>query len=159
MFSLTIAIEIVFSGSKCHFGPSNVQVADQHGAPQNPAAAVLVYANPNLNCGFPAPTPLDLVIAPNTATLSMTWGDILAGIMTMAIDIVLQTAINLICYFGTGKLFNWIGRKVAPRAGARALVLVEPDLWRVTLTWCGFTRALRPYMFEELGRMPFAAQW
>ena len=81
--SLTIIIEILFSGSKCHFGPSNIFVKDQHGADQNPAAAVLVYANVNLNCGFPVPTPLDVVIAPNTAVLPMTWGDILGGLFSM----------------------------------------------------------------------------
>ncbi|WP_394844387.1 DUF2169 domain-containing protein [Pendulispora brunnea] len=38
-------------------------------------------------------------------------------------------------------------------------VLVEPDRWRVTMVWAGFARALRPYLPQELARMPFQAQW
>lgn len=38
-------------------------------------------------------------------------------------------------------------------------VLIEPDLWRVTLLWAGHTPARRPYMLEELARMPFLAEW
>jgi hypothetical protein len=38
-------------------------------------------------------------------------------------------------------------------------IVIEPDRWAVTLLWAGFAPARRPYMPEELGRMPFLADW
>jgi hypothetical protein len=120
-FSITIAIEILFSGSKCHFGPSAIVVADQYGAAQNPAAAVGVVVNPNLNCGFPIPTPLDVVAAFNTTQVGMTLGDIMGGLYSMLVDFAFQTIINLLAYKYLGKAVGAVGRRVAPRVGAGAL--------------------------------------
>jgi hypothetical protein len=120
-FSITIAIEILFSGSKCHFGPSAIVVPDQYGAEQNPAAAVGVVVNPNLNCGFPVPTPLDVVAAFNTTQVGMTFGDIMGGLYSMVVDFAFQTLINLLAYKYLGKAVGAVGRRVAPRVGAGAL--------------------------------------
>lgn len=38
-------------------------------------------------------------------------------------------------------------------------VLIEPDEDRVSLVWRGSAPALRPYMPEELDRMPFRVEW
>jgi hypothetical protein len=127
-FSLIIAIEMICAGSKSHFGPSAINVTDQTGAPGNPAAACLVVANLNLNCGFPVPTPLGVVVTFNTAAVGMTWGDIIGGIFSMALDWVFQTIINLLCfkYLGpVGKAIEGWGGRVAARLGIRALGRAE----------------------------------
>lgn len=38
-------------------------------------------------------------------------------------------------------------------------VVIEPDVGRLTVVWRGAARALRPYMPEELPRMPFRVEW
>jgi hypothetical protein len=119
--SIIIFIEILFSSSKSHFGPSAVVVSDQYGAAKNPAAAVGVVVNPNLNCGFPVPTPLDVVIATNTTQVAMTWGDIIGGLYSMVVDAVFQTIINLISFKVLGPAMEGLGRRLAPRLGIRAL--------------------------------------
>lgn len=118
--SIIIAIEIAFSGSKCHFGPLSTVVRDQYGAQQNPAAAVLGTTNVNLNCGFPAPTPFGFVFTFNTVVVEMTMGDIWAGWYSMCCDIIFQTIINLLSYFALSRLAGAIARRVAPRAAAIA---------------------------------------
>src|SRR5690606_20010706 len=120
-FSLTIAIEILFSGSKCHFGPSAITVVDQYGTEQNPAAAVAVVANVNLNCGFPVPTPLDVVAAFNTTAVGMTVGDILGGVYSMVTDAAFQTIINLLSFKFLGNFMKGLGHRVDPRVGAGVL--------------------------------------
>lgn len=119
--SAVIVIEVLLSGSKCYFGPSNVLVRDQHGGVQNPAAAVLGKVNVNLNCGFPVPLMSNVVLAPNTATLRMTAGDIAGGLYVMLVDQIFQTTINLFAYFVIGPLCNWFGRKVLYWMGVRGL--------------------------------------
>jgi hypothetical protein len=37
-------------------------------------------------------------------------------------------------------------------------LLIEPDLARVTLVWCGSAPALRPYLPVELARMPLRVE-
>ena len=36
---------------------------------------------------------------------------------------------------------------------------IEPDENRVCVVWCGSAPALRPYMPDELERMPFRIDW
>lgn len=123
-FSIIIAIEMVMAGSKSHFGPSAITVKDQTGADGNPAAACGVVVNMNLNCGFPFPTPLGVVIAFNTNAVGMTWGDILGGLFSMAMDWCFQTLINIICfkYLGfVGQGFRKMGERVAEMLGMRTL--------------------------------------
>ncbi len=123
-FSLIIAVEMIMAGSKSHFGPSAINVVDQTGAPGNPAAACLVVANLNLNCGFPFPTPLGVVITFNTSAVGMTWGDILGGVFSMVMDWCFQTLINILCfkYLGfVGKSLRRMGQRVASRLGIRTL--------------------------------------
>jgi len=38
-------------------------------------------------------------------------------------------------------------------------VVIEPDEGRVTLVWRGSAQALRPYMVEELDKMPLRVEW
>lgn len=104
--SLTIGLEILLSGSKSHFGPLAINVTDQHGAAGNPAAALFVVANPNLNCGFPLPTPFGAVIAPTTHFVGMTLGDIVAGLLYMGWDFLVQAALNKL----GSKLGDWMGK-------------------------------------------------
>ena len=38
-------------------------------------------------------------------------------------------------------------------------VVIEPDKHELSIVWCGSVKALRPYMDEELEKMPFEISW
>ncbi|MDO6597312.1 DUF2169 domain-containing protein [Oceanihabitans sp. 2_MG-2023] len=38
-------------------------------------------------------------------------------------------------------------------------VIIEPDTNSLSIVWCGTIKALRPYMEEELEKMPFEVKW
>jgi hypothetical protein len=123
---ITILLEILLSGSESHFGPISAQVSDQYGAAGNPAAALGIIVNPNLNCGFPLPTPFGFVIAPTTHFVGMTLGDLVAGMLSMAFDFLVQAALNKLgaklgdwLGKGAGALANKFGIGVMSRAAAR----------------------------------------
>lgn len=118
--SLTIFIEMMLSSSKCHFGPSSVIVSDQHGGTGNPAAALAFNININLNCGFPIPTP-GLVLAPNTTVVTLTLGDVVAGMYLMVLDFGLQSLVNMFSHFCLGPLFGWLGARLGAYLGIRPL--------------------------------------
>lgn len=137
-FSVTIMVEMIFGGSKSHFGPAAIEVKDQYGAPGNPAAACLVLANVNLNCGFPIPTPLDAVFAFNTTAVEMTWADILAGLYSMLVDFVLQAALNWIGYkyMGfIGKGFQRLFNRLGPRLGIKSLTKAAAKTTDLRAAW------------------------
>jgi hypothetical protein len=118
--SLTLILEILFSGSKSHFGVASVQVKDQWGAAGNLGVALLGYVNPNLNCGYPMPTPFGVVIAPTTHVQSMTLGDFVAGVYLMTWDFALQSILNK----AGGPLSSMFGRAaggIARRLGVGML--------------------------------------
>lgn len=92
--STTLIIEILTSGSKSYFGPSYYQLKDQTGSPGTPAVALLMSVNPNLNCGYPLPTPTGMVMAFTTKALGLTWGDILAGLINMGVDFAFQAVLQ-----------------------------------------------------------------
>jgi hypothetical protein len=124
--SITILLEILLSGSKSHFGPIGTQVSDQYGAAGNPAAALGIVINPNLNCGFPLPTPTGIVIAPTTHFVGMTLGDLVAGLLSMAFDFLIQALLNKLGAAagnwlgkGAGAIANKFGIGVLSRAAAR----------------------------------------
>ena len=94
---------LLASGSKSEFGSTQYLVK---GKPA--AVALLLYVNPNLNCGDPAPAPLDGVIAITGHVVGMTWGDVLAGFFAMGLDCLLQYALNKL----GDKLFNKLTQKV-----------------------------------------------
>jgi hypothetical protein len=103
-----------------------VQVADQYGAAGNPAAALAIVVNPNLNCGFPLPTPFGFVIAPTTHFVGMTLGDFVAGALSMAFDFLIQALLNKIGSVlgdllgkAAGRIASKFGIGVISRAAAR----------------------------------------
>jgi hypothetical protein len=49
--------------------------------------------------------------------------------------------------------------KLGPTSPVIHSVVVEPDLYRVAITWRGCAPALRPYGGDEIAKMPFAAEW
>lgn len=53
------------------------------------------------------------------------------------------------------------GRKgtFTPTKPVLQTLLIEPDAFRITAVWRGAALALRPYMPEELDRMPFRVTW
>ncbi len=151
--SIIIVIEMAFSGSKCHFGPHSVQVRDQYGATQNPACALAWVANPNLNCGFPVPTPTGVVFAFNTVAEELTAGDIWGGLYGMISDIVIQTIINLVSFIFVGRAGSAIARRVAPRLVAVATTRAAArraarQAWKAA----GKTSPLSHYMRREMAK-------
>ena len=52
------------------------------------------HFNPNLNCGYPLPTPTGGVIALTTHEVQMTWGDIVSGALQMGFDFLIMWAMN-----------------------------------------------------------------
>lgn len=125
--SITLPLEILLSGSKSHFGPTSITVSDQKGGTGNPAAALGVFVNLNLNCGFPIPTPFGLVIAPTTHMVGMTLGDLIAGLLFMTWDFLIQAALNKLgAKIGdvmgnvAKRIANKLGVGVMSRAASRA---------------------------------------
>jgi hypothetical protein len=100
--SVDLAVTILTSGSKCHFGSASYQVMNKP-----PALALLVAANPNLNCGTPVPTGSGVVICLNTHMAGMSWADVLGGFGSMMGDAIVQTAFNALgTAFGGLKVFK-----------------------------------------------------
>lgn len=46
--------------------------------------------------------------------------------------------------------------KLRPRLHS---IIIEPDVWQVSMVWVGITAARRPYLIDELAKMPFLAEW
>lgn len=134
-----LPIIILTSGSKSHFGPASVKTGIK-GSEESVGAAALFYVNLNLNCGGATkcpPTPTGVVIAVNTVGVGLTLGDIVAGIVQMGFDFLIQWGLN--CLFSSNaasKFFNWaagpIARALCP--GARSLMTAM------------FARGINPYV-------------
>jgi len=104
--SVTLPIEIVFSASKSHFGSSKYKTEKGIAA-----VSLLFLTNLNLNCGTPIPTPTGVVLALATHRVDMTWGDLVAGALSMAVDFVIQ---KYLTKWGN-KFGDYIGKKFADR--------------------------------------------
>jgi hypothetical protein len=89
--NLTIALVILGSASKSYFGPATVQAGGS-----SVAVAAAMVMNPNMNCAFPCPVPLGIVISMNTVSAGMTLGDYMSGLVTLLIEGVIQTFLNLV---------------------------------------------------------------
>jgi hypothetical protein len=105
--SVTLPVEMLFSSSKSHFSSSRYQAAGQQ-----VSCALLVYVNPNLNCGTPCPTPTGMVAAITTHMVDMTWGDVFAGLLAMAADALIQFLLNKLGSFLGGKLSSFLSEKL-----------------------------------------------
>lgn len=114
---LSIAIEIVLSGSKSYFGSYQYLHRDPTGASKPVCAALLGPVNINVNCGTPLCTPTGVVIAPNTHVVGFTWWDIAAGVINAVVDIAIAFAINK---FG-GQLATKLAHKIGPRLPNKVL--------------------------------------
>lgn len=113
--SLTLPIEWVFSSSKSHFGVSRYKA---EGKPI--AVALLLVANPNLNCGTPLPTPTGVVLALNTHFVGMTLADFLGGLAFMAADFLLQAVLQKLGDRGAGFIARRLVPPVMSRTAAKA---------------------------------------
>lgn len=82
-------LNTMFSGSTSEFFAFSVKV---HGKPV--AIATVIIVGVNLNCGFPCSAPLDVVIAPSTVFAGFRFGDLVAGLAGMAVDVLISLAIN-----------------------------------------------------------------
>jgi hypothetical protein len=154
--SVPLPIEIAFSASKSHFGPRSYVEKDNKGENNHIAAALLEHLNPNLNCGTPFPTPTGLVLAMNTHGVGMTWGDIVAGAVQMAIDTALQTALYYAgngVGWGLGKIASRLGPQALSRTAARAAIHNLPKAARpVGLSFGDAARQLRANQLAKVTR-------
>ena len=107
--SMTLAAELLTSGSKSHFGVTSLKVKDQTGAEGCVAVGLLGMSNMNLNCGTPAPLPVGMVIAPTTYLAKMKLGDLISGLYMMAWDYAAQ---RIVQEFGNA-LKEWAFPRVA----------------------------------------------
>ena len=122
--SVLLLIEIPLSSSKCHFGSSKYK------CDKGTVGVSLLFAvNLNLNCGTPCPTPTGTVLAVATHRVDMTWGDICAGVMNMASDWLIQTALQFVgsaaggaAAKGLGAVYGEIGAVLLER-GAPSFIL------------------------------------
>ena len=111
------------SGSKSEFGCFTVHAKGKPVATAFPA----VYGTLNLNCQGPTTVPLPLltgiVVAPNTVFAGMSLGDIIASVISLYIDIILQA----IMYFVWGKYGDLVGQAAW---GKMAEILADTGLGR-----------------------------
>ena len=122
MVIVELPMIIAFSASKSHFGSSTYFVTDK-----TPALALAVFANPNLNCGLPCPTPTGVAICINTHVAGMSWGDIGSGFGSMCGDIVVQTILNVLgMKYGEG-----FGKWLAGKVGASATGFIANQAWQI----------------------------
>jgi hypothetical protein len=100
-----LAIIIGLGSSKIMFGSSTVKIA-VGGAGEDCGACIppMVPFSLNLGCNEPISLPTDAVVAPNTVEVMMTFGDIIGGILDMALDI----AISWIASKVGGAFNNWV---------------------------------------------------
>lgn len=117
-----LPLVIAFSSSKSHFYSNKYEVTGK-----NPALALAVFANPNLNCGLPVPTPTGVAICINTHVAGMTWGDIGAGFGAMFGDMVIQTILNVLGMKYGEAFGTWVARKL----GASATGFIATQAWQI----------------------------
>jgi len=134
------------SGSKSMFGASTVQ---SQGSPT--AAAIVVVMNLNLNCWSPVPIPLGYVCAPNTVMVGMTLGDILGGLCAMAMDMLIQYALNKA--FSSGVMTRFFNRLQGPII--RALIPNAPRFTTLTTALFGQSGRIlsNPWVANTLGNL------
>lgn len=116
-----LPIIIAFGGSKVMFGSSKVKIAAMSGSKDcGCCVPPFVPFSMNLACNDPCSYPSDYVVAPNTVEVGMTLGDILGGVISMAVDI----GFSWVCGQLAGKLSNamgnMVGRLMANEAAERA---------------------------------------
>lgn len=107
-----LPLVILFSGSKSYFGPASVQA---QGKVIGCALIFVVDINGNcwdiLSAGIGLVAPTGVVITWNTVETSLSWGDIIGGFITMAID----AAFTALLSFLGGKLAGRISGPIVRR--------------------------------------------
>lgn len=99
--NILFPIYVLTSSSTSNFGSFTVLSGDK------PTAVALgVYVNMNLNCGQPVNTPTGMVIAPGCNMIGMTFGEILAGLVSIAVNMAISFALDRLGKVNFGKKFN-----------------------------------------------------
>ncbi|MEM9455940.1 MAG: hypothetical protein AAGF11_17300 [Myxococcota bacterium] len=108
-----LPLVIGFSGSKSYFGPASVQA---EGKVIGCALIFVVDLNGNcwdiLSAGIGLVAPTGVVITWNTVETSLTFGDILGGFITMAIDAACTAALSFLGGKLAGRLSGPIVRRI-----------------------------------------------
>lgn len=129
--NVLLPVTIGLGGSKVLFGSSKVHI--NVGGSATHCGCCLPPIVPfgfNMACNFPCNFLTDFVIAPNTVEVGMTLGDILMGIVSAYIDMVVSLAFG----WGAGKVggavVNAIARRVAQRSFTSLASTLGPDVAR-----------------------------
>ncbi|HEY0133291.1 MAG TPA: hypothetical protein VGB85_04400 [Nannocystis sp.] len=112
--SLLTPLDMLFSSSASYFGPSSHTV---EGAPV--AAALFMFANPNLNCHFFGPAPTGIVLCFTTHYVGMSIFDILFGVISMAVAIVIDVATGAVAGAASKAAQKTIIKPITRRVSAK----------------------------------------
>lgn len=97
--NVLIPLLIIGSSSKCEFAVGSVQGSD------GPIAVSLFrVVGINLACGFPCSMPTCAVVNWGTVSLGFTWGDLVASVLCMAIDMLKSYLVDKLVKGLVGKL-------------------------------------------------------
>lgn len=147
--SLNTPIDIITSSSKSLFGSSRYLIGDKKAA-----AALFGNTNPNLNCGTPISTPTGCVLAVNTHYVGMTWGDFLAGILSMLADMFAEAAWEKVSKTkAMGAVKEFVKRKVITKIplSNKAIGLVKKGTEALEGKLGNFDKRVAGKLFKELG--------
>ena len=116
-----LPIVIAFGGSKVMFGSSKVKIAAKSGAKDcGCCVPPCVPLSINLACNDPCSYPSDFVVAPNTVEVGMSFGDILGGVISTAVDIGFSWLVGQAAGKMSQGLGNLAGRVMANEAAEKA---------------------------------------
>jgi hypothetical protein len=108
---------IGFGGSKVMFSASTVQIdVDGGGKPFGACCFPFVPLSLNQACNDPCNYPGDVVIAPTNVMVGMTLGDIIGGIVNIAVDCAISFVANKIGGGIASALMNKIGGRIVTAA-------------------------------------------
>jgi hypothetical protein len=145
---LLLALLTLMSSSQGHFGLSRVTIKTNSG--DGPVAVALgLVINPQLNCNdalpapkvvpFSLPLPTGILFTPNNVVGGLTLGDFIAGILSMALTMIVTAAINV----GTFLLSKGIAKLVS-EAITETVIRLPKDQF----VWC----------FEQQARLTLLAR-
>ena len=137
-----------FSSSKSLFVSGTTK---SNGA--NVACAVLVFMNMNLNCASPVSMPLGVVYAFNTVQAGMSWGDILAGVVSGLVQVALEKVAGAALGAAVSRsgLSNAMGSRLLLRSVSSNVHVAQP-LARAVGKYCTTNPVIGALIANEVGK-------
>jgi hypothetical protein len=118
--NILLPITIAFGISKPMFSASKVHIdVDGAGLPLTACCNPWVPLSLNQACNDPCNYPSDIVIAPNSVVVGLTLGDIIGGLVHIAIDSAISAILNWGSNHAAHFLIHKIGGPIASRIAAK----------------------------------------